>query len=118
MITKSVIEEVYKRYRKRPKSVDDLNVGLLFEGVHPDHCVEFVGDCVSVGSVPEQSPFRSIPMSAIHGIVDFEGHVAVVMHSSILFLNKENAGVSVHIKPFKPSLWARLKGIFNRRQVV
>lgn len=115
MITKSVIEEIYKRYRKRPKSIEDLDVGLLFEGVHPDHGVEIDGDSLKVGSVPEQSPFHEIPMSAICAIVNFEGHVAVVMHSSILFLNKENSGVSVHIKPYRPSIFARLRGLFCRR---
>jgi len=114
MITKKVIDTIYKRYNKRPKSVDDLNVALLFESVHPGHGVEIEGDMVRVNSVPVQSPFHEIPLSAVHAIIEFEEHVAVVLHSSILFLNRNNDGVSVHIKPFKPSLKERLSGMFNR----
>ena len=43
MITKKVIDTIYKRYKKRPKSTDDLNIALLFEGVHPGHGVEIDG---------------------------------------------------------------------------
>lgn len=115
MITKKVIDTIYKRYGKRPKSPDDLNVALLFEGVHPGHGVEIDGNLVRVNSVPEQSPFHEIPLSAVHAIIEFEEHVAIVLHSSILFLNRNNEGVSVHIKPFKPSLKERLSGMFGRQ---
>lgn len=115
MITKKVIDTIYKRYNKRPKSTDDLNIALLFERVHPAHGIEFVGNDLHVGSVPELSPFREIPLSAIHAIIDFEEHVAVVLHSSILFLNKKNEGVSVHIKPFKPSFKDKLAAMFHRQ---
>lgn len=109
MITNSVIKEIYKRYRKRPKSIDDLEVELLFERLHPSHEIELVGDSLRIGSVPKESPFCDIALSTICRIVDFEKHVAIVMHSSILFLNKENDGVTVHIKPYKPSIWTRLR---------
>lgn len=63
MITKKVIDTIYKRYKKRPKSTDDLNIALLFEGVHPGHGVEIDGNDLLVNSVPEQSPFHVIPLS-------------------------------------------------------
>lgn len=115
MITNSVIKEIYKRYRKRQKSIDDLEVELLFERLHPSHEIELVGDSLRVGSVPIESPFRDIALSAICKILDFEKHVAIVMHSSILFLNKEDNGVSVHIKPLKPSIWRRVGEMLSRK---
>lgn len=115
MITKKVIDTIYKRYNKRPKSTDDLNIALLFEGVHPGHGIEIDGNNLVVNSVPEQSPFHEIPLSAVHAIIEFEEHVAIVLHSSILFLNRNSEGVSVHIKPFKPSLKDKLTGLFSRQ---
>lgn len=115
MITKKVIDTIYSRYKKRPKSTDDLNIALLFEGVSPLHGIEIDGNLLRVNSVSPQSPFHEIPLSAVHAIVEFEEHVAIVLHSSILFLNKENEGVSVHIKPYTPTLKDRLSGIFSRQ---
>jgi len=40
--------------------------------------------------------------------------VAIVMHSSIVFLNRISPKVSVHIRPYRPSLWERVKGIFSK----
>lgn len=114
MITKKVIDTIYKRYNKRPKSTDDLNVALLFEGVHPGHGIEINGNMLVVNSVPAQSPFHEIPLTAVHAIIEFEEHVAIVLHSSILFLNRNSEGVSVHIKPFKPTLKEKLAGMFGR----
>ena len=34
MIQKKAIDEIYKRYRKRPESPDELNIPLLFEQLH------------------------------------------------------------------------------------
>ena len=33
MITKKAIEEVYRRYRKKPKGIDELNVAILFDSL-------------------------------------------------------------------------------------
>jgi hypothetical protein len=41
--------------------------------------------------------------------VEFEESVALVMHSSILFLSKVGNDVRVHIKPMKDSIWSRIK---------
>lgn len=115
MITNSVIKEIYRRYRKRPKSIDDLEVELLFGRLHPGHGIELEGNQLRILSIPQESPFHDIALSAICKILDFEKHVAIVMHSSILFLNKENDGVSVHIKPYKPSIWIRLREMLSRK---
>lgn len=114
MITKKVIDTIYKQYKKRPKSTDDLNIALLFEGPHPSHDIEVNGNDLVINSLPENSPFHTIPLQVVHAIIEFEGHVAVVLHSSIIFLNKDNNGSSVHIKPFKPSLKERLSHMINR----
>jgi hypothetical protein len=106
MITQKVIETLYKRYCKRPKSTDDLNIALLFEGVHPMHDVAIEDENVVVNSVEDRSPFHRIPLALIHAIVEFEEYVAIVLHSTVIFLSRIDniQPVSIHLKPIKLSL--------------
>ena len=106
MITKQVIDTLYKKYSKLPKSPDCLDFGLLFDTVaeHHDISVDMDTDSLIIHSLGERSPFYTIPLSKIHAIVPFEEWVAIVLHSSVIFLNRTSAKVSVHIKPHKLSL--------------
>ena len=38
MITKKVIDELYRKYRRRPDSIDSLDIPLLFEHASDNHC--------------------------------------------------------------------------------
>ena len=102
MITKQVIDTLYKKYSKLPKSPDCLDFGLLFDTVaeHHDISVDMDTDSLIIQSLGERSPFYT----KIHAIVPFEEWVAIVLHSSVIFLNRTSAKVSVHIKPPKLSL--------------
>jgi len=116
MITKQVIDTLYKKYHKRPKSPDCLDFGLLFDTIaeHHDISVDMESDQLIINSIAPESPFHQISLSKIHAIVPFEEWVAVVLHSSIIFLNKRASKVSVHIKPPKMSFWDRIQAIFYR----
>lgn len=116
MITKQVINTLYKKYSKLPKSPDCLDFALLFDYVAERHniTIDLENDCLIIRSLDPSSIFHKIPLSRIHAIVPFEEWVAIVLHSSIIFLNKKSSKVSVHIKMPKPTLWERLKGIFSR----
>lgn len=106
MITKQVIDTLYKKYRKLPKSIDCLDFGLLFDSVAGQHdlSVDMDSDSLIIRSLGERSPFYKIPLSRIHAIVPFEEWVAIVLHSSIIFLNKKSQKVSVHVKEPKLSI--------------
>lgn len=99
MITKKTIEEVYRRYRKKPKSIDELSVELLFDSISQVHGLEIIDEKIILRSVDEQSMFHKITLSRVYGIVNFEKTVAIVLHSSIIFLNKKEPKVNIHIKP-------------------
>ena len=118
MITKQVIDTLYKKYKRRPESPDCLDMPLLFEAASEHHNVsidmEGPVDSLIIRSVDPHSPFHRIPLEKIHAIVPFEEWVAIVMHSSIIFLNRKSSKVSVHIKPIKPSLTDRLKGLLPK----
>lgn len=118
MITKEVINSLYKKYPKRAKSIDELDVALLFDcvGLLHDIHVDLDAGRLVIGSIDNSSIFRQIPLTHIHAIVPFEEWVAIVLHSSIIFLNKQSTKVSIHLKPITPSLSDKLKGLFSRTE--
>ena len=115
MISRKIIDSLYKRYNKPPKSIDMLNLVLLFDYAAEHHKVYIDPDTeeLIIPSVSPESPFHKIAIKRINAIVPFEEWVAIVLHSSIIFLNKKSSKVSVNIKMPKPSLWERVKSIFS-----
>ena len=116
MITRKVIQTLYKKYRKLPDSPDCLDIPLLFECA-PQHNIKIDMDgpldTMVIGSVDPASPFHRIPLERIHAIVKFEEWVAVVLHSSIIFLNRKSPRVSIHVQTEPPSLWERIRNFFR-----
>lgn len=108
MITKQVIDNIYKSYPKRPTSPDKLNLGLLFGEAFDQHCFDIDDEHILINSIDAKSPFHSIPLRNIHAIVDFADHIAIVLHSSIIFLSKNSPEVHIHIKAPSRSLGSRL----------
>lgn len=116
MITKEVIQTLYKKYPNRAKSVDCLDIAMLFDTVGIMHYinVDIESNKLIIGSIDEKSIFRSIPLSHIHAIVPFEEWTAIVLHSTIIFLNRKSTKVSIHLKPPTRTVADRLKGLFGR----
>lgn len=114
MITQQVINAIYKKYSKVPKSLDCLDMPLLFDsaGVRHNISIDMDDDMnaeLIIGSIDTKSPFHRLPMHHIHAIIPFEEWVAIVMHSSIIFLNKNDNRVSIHIKPMNDGLFERIR---------
>jgi hypothetical protein len=116
MITKHVIQTLYKKYRKAPESPDCLDMQLLYDSAQENHKISVDLDKYQllIGSIDTSSPFHAIPLKRIHAIVPFEEWVAIVLHSSIIFLNRKSSKVSVHIRPHKPTLWQRILELFGK----
>jgi hypothetical protein len=89
---------------------------LLFDSTKGNHnvSVDLDNNQLLIGSIDSSSPFHSIPLNRIHAIVPFEEWTAIVLHSSIIFLNRKSPKVSVHIKPRKASLWQRILETFGK----
>lgn len=104
MITQKTIKSIYRKYRHKPANVDELNIGLLFEKNLEKQDIEIKDGAVVINSVEPLSPFHEIPLDRIHAIIDFDLHVAIVLHSSIVFLRKDSDKVDIDLKMLKPSL--------------
>ncbi|MDE6207643.1 MAG: hypothetical protein K2M55_07525 [Muribaculaceae bacterium] len=118
MITRKVIDTLYKKYRKLPESPDMLDIPLLFEyaAEHHNITIDMEGpvDALIINSIDSDSPFHRIPLERIHAIVPFEEWVAIVLHSSIIFLSRESSRVSVNIRTEAPSMMERIKDMFGK----
>ena len=109
MIQKKVIDTLYKKFKKRPETPDELDIPLLFEKVPGDASIEIDGDRLVFNSIESSSPFH-----AIHAIVEFDEAVAVVLPNSILFISKDDGAMSVHLKALGSSVLSRLGSLFSK----
>ena len=109
MISNDVINSIYKKYSERPKSYDCLDFATLFEKAGQQHNLMVDPDTeeLEIGSIAPGSPFHKLPLRNIHAFVPFEHWVAIVMHSSIIFLNARKPEVMVNIKQQGTSIWDR-----------
>ena len=118
MISNKVIQSLYKTYNKRPESPDFLDMSVLFDYASKFHNVTIdmdgVVDTLIINSIEETSPFHNLPLKLIHAIVPFEKWVAIVLRSSIIFLDRDSSRVNIHIRNEKPSLSNRLRNIFGK----
>ncbi len=117
MIHKKVIDAIYKKCKSRPSSPDELDIPLLFEKLPEQAGIEIDGDNLVIGSIDSNSILHSLPVSHIHAIIDFDEAVAIVLHSSIIFLSKEDGSAHVHVKEVSAGLFDRLKSAINRQAV-
>ena len=109
MITEKVIKDLYKTYKKRPASADELDIGLLFEHLIDNHDFSIDDEAhLIINSFPTDSPFHRIALNHIHAIVEFEHKIAIVLHSSIIFLNKNDSRTYIHIRQRKPGIIDRI----------
>ncbi|MCM1518699.1 MAG: hypothetical protein NC117_08675 [Pseudoflavonifractor sp.] len=115
MITKKVTKEIYKKYKKPPKQLDQLDIPALFDEALAEHEVYIDDENIIIGSLPASSPFHAIPLRRVHAILTFETATAIVLHSSIIFLSRKGKGISVHLKETPTSMWQKLKWWFTNR---
>ncbi len=112
MINNKTIDAIYKKYSNRPESLDELNIPLLFEAAHDEHGIEIKGHDIVINSLDQWSPFHTIDLHRVHAILDFDRYIAIVLHSSIIFIGKHNNEIHIHVKEVKPSIADRMRNLF------
>lgn len=115
MITKQVIESLYKKYRNMPKRETERNLDVIrrFASEHPAMDIE--GDTVTLYNVDPTSPFSEINLNNVHACVEFDDCLAIVMHSSIIFLMKADGAPHVHIKDQPDGIVDKLRFWFAKQ---
>lgn len=116
MVSRKVIEEIYRKYRREPKPEQQQQIiKTLIDTVGETHhlTTDSQGFLI-IGSLDEMSPFRRIMIRRIHGVAVFEKSAAIVLPNSIIFLNRKDDGVNIHFKPNPTSFWEKVKWWFRK----
>lgn len=114
MITSKTIEELYRKYRRQPKRLEDRNLSLLIDYALDTDAVELDGDMLVFTHLDASSPFHRIELERIHGVVDLDEAVAVVLPHSIIFINKKDYSTHAHIKPNPRGFLAKLRYMLEK----
>lgn len=122
MITNEVIREIYKKNKKPPKDLRDLNLEAALLTLKDHHNITLDSEDLSKAEVilndlEEFNPFRRFLVRNLHGVLEFDRMMAFVFRNHILFLGKEDNQLRVHFKPEEEdeddSFFSRL---FGRRR--
>lgn len=110
MITKDIIKKLYKIHKK-PVGYDAIlpELNEFIYTLAPSHNMRIEGGNLVLDDVDKDSIFKTIQLDRICGIEPFDRNIALILPNSILFFNKENSGINLHIKLPKPSLMDRIK---------
>lgn len=111
MVDEKVIQEIYKRYRKPHKKVEDLRLDYFLPMLGEHHSIENDGMEIVLKDVDEYNPFRRFLIRSLNAVLEFDKLIAFVFRNHILFMGKEDNQLHVHIKPEdKSSLFGRIFG--------
>lgn len=115
MITRDNIKEIYRKYKKTPESIDELNIATLFDetAINHDIMIDPEDNTVTFGSIDAKSPFHTLPLDRVNAILGFDEWVAVVLPAAIVFLNRKSPRVVVDIKKEQPTAMDRITRLFR-----
>lgn len=98
MINDEVIKEIYKKY-KRPAKQAELNLPYFQELLAENNPIIINDEMVEIKRMDQFSPFKRFLIKSIHTVIEFERMVAFVFCNRIMFLDKNEPQVHVHLKP-------------------
>lgn len=111
MITEATIKEIYKKFGKSPKNIEELNLPYYLDILKDNHKIRETMDEIILDDLEEFNPFKRFLKRGINAVLEFDKMVAVVFRNHIIFLSKEDRGMRIHMKPDKPQgLFGRLFG--------
>lgn len=111
MTDQKLISELYRRFKRRPETLDQRNLRLLADYIVEERGVALRDDSLVFTEMPASSPFREIRLAHIHGVADLGNLLAIVLNASIIFMHKTSLETSVHLKA--PGLKDRLLAKFR-----
>lgn len=114
-ISSNLIDSLYKRFSRRPATLDERNLRLLADYIVEDRGVSLCDDRLVFTEMSSDSPFREILLENIHGVADLGRMLAVVLHSSIIFLDCRTLEAFVHVKPAE-NIFYRIIAYFRKKK--
>lgn len=112
MIKPEIIKTLYK---KSPLPANDLNLELTKNNSLKHHSLQITETELIINSIDKNSPFHNIPLRNIRATEEIDNYYIIILRNSILFLNKENDEIHVHINVEKPTFWQRLKFSLSKK---
>lgn len=107
-IDRQIIDSLYRRFPRRPATLDERNLRLLADYIVDDNGVSLCDDRLIFTGMESGSPFREIMLEHVHGVIDMHTHIAIVLHSSIIFLDRATLRAHVHLRPVRRGFFARM----------
>ena len=101
-ITNDAITELYTRHSVPASDTDGIDAAnlhllatyALSQGSH----ISLEDDHIVFNSLGESSPLKSIAIENICGVETMGRHIAIVLSSSIFFVDTTNGQIHIHIK--------------------
>lgn len=112
MITQTVIDEIYKKYSKPPKKIDELQVPYYLQKLSAHHNISVSPDQeeIIIDDFDNMNPFKRFLVRRLTAILEFERMVAFAFDNHIIFFQKDSPDMRVHFKPEKKRFLSRLFG--------
>lgn len=111
MITDEVIKEIYRKFGKPHKKIEELQLDYFLPILNEHHSIRRDDMEIIIDDLDEFNPFRRFLIRGINAVLEFDKMIAFVFRNHILFLGKEDEQMRVHIKPEKPkSFFSKLFG--------
>lgn len=114
MITKEVIRDIYKEYRKPNTNKEEMQIEEYIKLLSPHHRLKYDGTEIIFEDLDEFNPFRCILVRNLHGIIEFDKYIAFIFPNHILFLSKRSPELHVHFKPEDDDDPGEKKSFFKR----
>ncbi len=98
MINNNIINELYTSFATEPELFEDRGLSRLMDYAFDTDAIDFDGDRLVFNSIDSESPLHSIEIERIRGAREFNDYMAVVLPSSIIFINRRDLSTRIHIK--------------------
>lgn len=112
MITPKVLKEIYKKYDKPPKDVEELRLPYFLELLSKFHNLTVSPDKeeIIIEDLDNFNPSKRLLIKRITGILEFNRMVAFAFNNHIVLFQKDSPDMRIHFKPEKKGFFSRLFG--------